>query len=282
MIDKILLSIKRLPAFPMTIQRVIELLQNDDYSVNDVANVIKYDQAIAANILKISNSAYFGSRQRIRSIQDAVIHLGQKQLIRAVQTAGISRYFNKDAKGYGTKAKELWEHSVAVALMSQILSRQFYHREDAILYTAALIHDIGKLVMGEFVNESSERIFQLVSQRGFSFLEAEEDVIGINHAELGGRIAEYWNFPPDICNAIAYHHRPDLLDQKEENTMPSLVYLADQFCLIMGIDGGMDGLAHRGISDIIKKFGLREIDLEKGLVLLLDELEKAHDLMQIA
>lgn len=281
MIENILRSIKKLPAFPMTIQRVIELLRDDDYSVNEVANVIKYDQAIAANILKISNSAYFGSRQRIKTIPDAVVHLGQKQLIRAVQTAGVSRYFNKDTKGYGMKSRELWEHSVAVALMSQILCRQFYRREDAVLYTAALIHDIGKLVMGEYVHEASEQIFDLVSQEGLSFLEAEEKILGINHAALGGRIAEQWNFPSEICDAIAYHHRPDLLQEGEENILPALIYLSDQFCLIMGIDGGMDGLAHRGISDVIKKFGLREVDLEKGMVLLLDELEKANDLMQI-
>ena len=156
-------------------------------------------------------------------------------LVRAVQTAGVSRYFTNHAKGYGTNAKKLWEHSIAVAVMSQILSRQFYNREDAVLYTAALIHDIGKLVMGEYVVESSEKIFQLVSRQGFSFLEAEEEIIGINHAELGGRIADYWNFPVEIRNAIAYHHRPDLLEQEEENNMPSLVYLADQFCLMMGI-----------------------------------------------
>jgi len=281
MIDKILHAIKKLPAFPMTIQRVTELLRKDDYSVNDVANVIKFDQAIAANILKISNSAYFGARQRIRTIPDAVVQLGQKQLIRAVQTAGVSRYFHKNIKGYGTGSQDLWEHAVAVAIMSQILSWQLYHREDAVLYTAALIHDIGKLVMGEYVEESSEKILHLVSQQGFSFLEAEEEIIGINHAELGGRIADYWNFPAEIRNAIAYHHRPDLLEQQDASSLPALVYLADQFCLMMGIDGGMDGLAHRGVSDVLKKFRLREVDLEKGLVLLHEELKKANDLMQV-
>ena len=78
MIEKILLSIKQLPAFPTIVHRVSELLKNDDYDVNEVVNVIKYDQAITANILKISNSAYFGVRQKIKSIHDAVIYLGQR------------------------------------------------------------------------------------------------------------------------------------------------------------------------------------------------------------
>lgn len=281
MIDKILVSIKKLPAFPITIQRVIELLKDDDYSVGEVANVIKYDPAIAANILKICNAAYFGSRQRIHTIQDAVVHLGQKQLIRAVQTAGVSRYFSKNKKMYGTSANDLWRHSVAVAIMSQILNRQFYQQEDGALYTAALVHDIGKLIMGEYVEASGEKIFQLVSNEGCSFLEAEEQIIGINHAELGGRIADYWNFPKALRNAIAYHHRPDLFEDNGEQTMTHLVYLADQYCLMMGVDGGMDGLAHRGVSEVLKKYRLRQVDLEKGWVLLLQELKKVDDLMQI-
>jgi putative nucleotidyltransferase with HDIG domain len=282
MIEKILHSIKKLPAFPMTIQRVIEIMRNDDYSVHEVANIIKYDQAIVANILKISNSAYFGPRQRIKTIPDAVVYLGQKQLIRAVQTAGVSRYFTKEAKGYGTKAKDLWQHSIAVALLSQILSRRLFNQEDGALYTAALVHDIGKLIMGAYVQESAEKIFRLVSEEGLSFLEAEEKIIGINHAELGGRIADHWNFPPEIRKAIAYHHRPDLLEQNDDDdSMPSLVFLADQYCLMIGIDGGMDGLAHRGDSGVLKKYRLREVNLEEDLVLLYEELKKANDLIQI-
>jgi len=281
MIEKILLSIKTLPAFPVTIARVTALLSDDDYSVNEVAKVIKYDQAIAANILKISNSAYFGSRQKIKTISDAVIHLGQKQLIRAVQTAGVSRFFAGGGKGYGGRAKDLWEHSVAVAMMAQILCRQIQGEDSGVLYTAALVHDIGKVVMGEFVQESSAKILHLVADHGLSFLEAENEVIGINHAELGGRIAEYWNFPIEIRDAIAYHHRPDYFGGDGNDVMPFLVCLADQFCRMMGIDGGMDGLAHRGVSDAMTKFHLREADLEKAWVSLLEELEKARDVMQI-
>lgn len=84
-IDGILKSIDTIPAFPATIQKVIELLRDEDYAVNDLVNVIKYDQAVTANILKISNSAYFGVRQKIKTIPDAVIYLGQQQLVRAMK-----------------------------------------------------------------------------------------------------------------------------------------------------------------------------------------------------
>ena len=277
-IDSILRSIDRIPAFPATIQKVSELLRNDDYVVADVANVIKYDQAIAANILKISNSAYFGARQKIKSIHDAVVYLGQQQLIRAVQTAGISKIYDKGGKGYVEQSKDLWEHSVAVALMSQVLSRKIQSRDDPVLYTAALLHDVGKIIMGEYVHDSFEKIIQRVRQGKCSFLEAEEEILGINHADLGGRIAAHWNFPAEIRDAIAYHHRPDLLmEQDKKNAW--FVYLSDQACLMMGIDGGVDALAYKGLEDVMKYFNLRMVDLEKSFIILVDELEKAKDLI---
>jgi putative nucleotidyltransferase with HDIG domain len=280
MIDSILKSIDKIPAFPATIQKVIELLHDDDYAVNDVVNVIKYDQAVTANILKISNSAYFGVRQKIRTIQDAVIYLGQQQLIRAVQTAGISKYFKKGGRGYVTQSKDLWEHSVAVALMSQILSRKLLSREDPVLYTASLLHDVGKIIMGEYVHESYEQITSRVANLKCSFLEAEEAILGINHAELGGRIAARWNFPDEIRDAIAFHHRPDLL-MAASNNSAWLVYLSDQACLMYGIDGGVDALAYQGLGEVMRHFNLRAVDLEKSFITLHDELAIAKDFINI-
>lgn len=279
-IDSILKSVDMIPAFPAAIQKVAELLRDEDYAVADVVNVIKHDQAIAAIILKISNSAYFGARQKIRTIHDAVVFLGQQQLNRAVQTAGISRIYQKGGKGYALQAKDFWEHSVAVALMSQILCKKIQGREDPVLYTAALLHDVGKVIMGEYVHEYFQKIIDRVKERKCSFLDAEEELIGINHADLGGRIAGHWNFPPEIRDAIAYHHRPDLLEE-EGNTNASLVYLSDQACLMMGLTGGVDALAYTGLEDVMRHFDLRMADLEKGLIALLDELERSKDLMHI-
>lgn len=278
--DRILKSIDTIPAFPATGNKVAQLLSKPDYSVQQVANVIKYDPSITANILKMANSSYFGPRHKISSINDAVVYLGQKNLLRAIQTAGISKYYKKGTPGYYDKATDLWEHSVAVALMSQILSRKIKGDDDTTLYTAALLHDVGKIIMGEFVRESLKKISAIVSMQKLSFLEAEEIVLGINHAELGGRIAEHWNFPVDIREAIAFHHRPDLL-AKEEKIKTWIIYMADQACLMMGVGGGVDGLAHRAVSELLKKFSLKMKDLEMSMVLLSDDLNRAKELIDI-
>lgn len=278
-VNRILKSIDTIPAFPATGNKVAQLLSRADYSVLQVANVIKYDPSITANILKIANSAYFGSQHQISSINDAVMYLGQKNLLRAIQTAGISKYYKKGASGYFDKATDLWEHSVAVALMSQILSKKITGDENTTLYTAALLHDVGKIIMGEFVRDEMKKITMLVSQK-MSFLEAEELVLGINHADLGGKIAEHWNFPVEIREAISFHHRPDLL-AKEDKIMPWIVYLADEACLMMGIGSAVEGLAQRAVSELLKKFNLKMRDLEKSMVMLSDDLNGAKELISI-
>jgi putative nucleotidyltransferase with HDIG domain len=253
------------------------LIDDPNYSITDVADVVKYDQAITANILRICNSAYFGLRHKIVTINDAVMRLGQQNIVRAVQAAGVSTFYRK-AKGYGLEANKLWEHSVGVALMTQILSKRIFKREDARLYTTALLHDIGKIIMGEFVDESFPQIHDLVSREGISFLDAEEKIIGINHADLGGRIASQWNFPKAMTDAIIYHHRPDLM-QDEDNSGAWLVYLADQACIMMGIGLGSDGLAYKGLSEVIIKFKLRQKDFEECIMLMLEDLDRAREVI---
>jgi putative nucleotidyltransferase with HDIG domain len=278
-VNRILKSIDAIPAFPATGNKVSQLLSRPDFSVAEVSNVIKYDPSITANILKMANSSYFGATHKISNISEAVMYLGQKNLLRAIQTAGISKYYKKGSSGYFDKATDLWEHSVAVALMSQILSRKITGEEDTTLYTAALLHDVGKIIMGEFVQEQMRKISMLVSQK-MSFLEAEELVLGINHADLGGKIAEHWNFPIEIRDAISFHHRPDLLE-KEDKIMPWIVYMADEACLMMGIGSAVEGLAQRAVSELLKKFNLKMRDLEKSMVLLSDDLNNARDIVSI-
>lgn len=279
-LNKILKSIESLPAFPATGNKVAQLLNKPDYSVLQVANVIKFDPSITANILKMANSAYFKSLHKISSINDAVMYLGQKNLLRAIQTAGISKYYKKGAVGYFDNAGDLWEHSVSVALMSQILSKKITGEEDTTMYTAALLHDVGKIIMGEFIREEMKKISMLVTYQHMSFLEAEETVLGINHADLGGKIAEHWNFPVEIRDAIAFHHRPDLL-QKSDKIMPWIVYMADEACLMMGIGNGVEGLAQRAVSELLQKFNLRMRDLELSLVMLSEDLNNARELINV-
>jgi putative nucleotidyltransferase with HDIG domain len=272
--------VKSIPAFPSVVHKIMLLVTQEDYVVTDIVKLIEYDQSITANILKMSNSAYFGTRHKIKTIHDAVVYLGQQNLIRVVQAAGASRFYRKSSKGYVLQAHDLWKHSVAVAIMSQILSQKILQRVDPTLYVAALLHDIGKVFMGEYVQDSLQKIEELVEQKGYSFLEGEKEVLGIDHAALGGMIALHWNFPEETREGIAYHHTPNLLGEKE-NPIPWLVHLSDQLCLMLGVDGGIDGLAHRGLEESLTRFNLKSKDLEKSIITFHDLMQEAEDVLDV-
>jgi putative nucleotidyltransferase with HDIG domain len=272
-------SIAKLPAFPATVHRVTNLINNPDSSLTELVEVIRLDQAITANILRMCNSAYFGLRHKVDSAQDAIMYLGKQNVVRAVMAAGTSGFF-KDTPGYEAEAKELWEHAVGVALLSQILAKKSLRREDSSLFTAALLHDVGKIVLGEFVKDKYVEIKEILSGKSCSFLEAEEEVLGMNHAELGGLIAAAWKFPDEIRNAIAFHHRPDLLGDKA-GPVPWIVHLADQGCLMLGIGRGADGLAYHGLDEAMSRLGLSQKDFEESLALLVREIDNARELIGI-
>jgi len=275
---RILKSIKALPPFPATVQKVMALAGDPDSSLTELAAVIRLDQAITANILRICNSAYFGLRRPVDNVGDAILHMGRKNVLRAVMAAGLSRYF-RTARGYDVRAAELWEHAVAVALMSQICAAKLSGADDPRLFTAGVLHDIGKTVMGEFVLEAWQNIQDLVEKQKYAFLEAEEEVLGVNHAELGGEIARIWKFPDEILKAIAFHHRPDLLANGD--TVPWIVYLSNQVCHLMGIGVGTDALAYRAVGDVAGRFGFRQRDLEDMMARLHRSMQEARELVSI-
>ncbi|MGE5799998.1 MAG: HDOD domain-containing protein [Syntrophaceae bacterium] len=275
---RILKSIKTLPPFPVTIQKVMALAGDPDSSLTELAAVIRLDQAITANILRICNSAYFGLRRPVDNVNDAIMHMGRKNVLRAVVAAGLSRYF-RSTRGYDVKGGDLWEHAVAVALMSQICAARISRPDDPRLFTAGVLHDIGKMVMGEFVHEAWQKIQELTERQKYSFLEAEQEVLGVNHAELGGEIALIWKFPDEILKAIAFHHRPDLL--ADGDAVPWIVYLSNQVCHVMGIGVGTDALAYRAVGDVAGRFGLKQRDLEDMMAQLHKSLQDARELVCI-
>ena len=287
MVDDVLKSIEAMPAFPGAALQVLNLIGKGDYSIADMVNVIKFDPSITANILKLSNSAFFRASQKVTTIHEAVVNLGQQNLLQVVQTAGVSVFYKRPAKGYLIKPRALWKHCVAVALMSQILSRKIYHREDPVLYTAALLHDVGKIVLGEFIYKSLEKIADLVTKRGYTLLAAEKKVIGIDHAELGGKIAEFWNFPPGLRDAIILHHNPGQLSEqdagegKSGKATAALIYLADQVCVMIGLNGGSDSYSRSGLEEMLTAFRLQRKDLDMAVVLLQDGLKQAQDLIDV-
>ena len=252
-------EIKNLKPIPAVANQLLAVVDNPDSSMEDIANVIQYDPAITASVLKTCNAAYFGLKNPAESIKDAVNILGTDQVIELVLFKSGAKALSGKQKGYGLEGGDMWRYSVSSAVIAKQLASRFSLKNKNTIFTAALLKDIGKIILESHVSDSSNKIKTLVKDKGFSFREAEKKVLGIDHAELGAMIAKMWKFSPRMIKIIRNHHLADekMIKDKEVTT----VYLADCICMMMGQGVGSDGLSYRFKAQAMKELGISADDV---------------------
>jgi putative nucleotidyltransferase with HDIG domain len=251
-----------LAPIPAIATQILTKTEDPDSSMSEIADLIVDDPALTANLLKICNSAYFGLPRKVESVKNAVTWIGLDQIVELVLTSSFSKNFNKGLAGYGLGEGELWRHAVISAHVAKHLTNRYgISQNKHLIYTAALLKDIGKLILGRFVAFSAEKINILVNSQGYSFNDAEKKVIGMNHEELGAAVGEKWSFSNKLIYIIRHHHLAD--ESARQDLATTLVYLADIVCMLMGICTGTDGLSYRFYSDALKRIDVSENDLQE-------------------
>lgn len=278
-LEEILSLVKHVPPFPKVAKLVSEMLRDPEVSAGALAEVIQYDQVITANVLKICNSAYFGLSRKVASLDEALVVVGNETLKNIIVTSSSARFF-KGAVGEGYKLEQgdMWKHSVATGIMAKELSRQIREVDGGSAFTAGLLHDIGKRFLSSFVADDFKAIMMKVVQDGCSFVEAEKELLGASHAELGGMILKQWEFPEEIEHAVLRHHDPDALDREP---LVAVVALANALVISMGIGVGADGLSTKLQGQGLKRFGITPVMLDLCMANLFTEMERAQELFQL-
>lgn len=260
--------------------KVLNIISNPDSSITQIVDVIKYDQSMTANLLKICNSAYFGLKRRIESIKQAVAYLGIEKVACLAMLGNSTQNFKKAQSGYDLEAGELWRNSVASALIAQDIAEKKHLKNIPLIFTSALIKDIGKVILHHHVQDSFQEIMAAVQHNHITFIEAEKKIIGIDHAELGARVAEKWNFSPNMVNIIRNHHFPDR-SASTDLAVP-IIYLADSVCMMIGIGIGADGLSYRYYQDVLDRLNLSDIELQLTIAAFWEKLNGVEELVKLS
>ena len=237
----ILSSIEDLPPMTQVAQKAREVVSDPDSDFKDLAKVIETDPAIASKILKIANSAYYGSVGTVASVQQASVLLGVKTLQELLTLACAAGLLSGELEGYDLEAGEMWKHSLAVAAATRIIALKDHPAlaEDA--FSAGLIHDAGKLILSPYVNERKDVFLMLMEPEDVSFLSAECKILGFDHAEIASDVCEKWQIPKHISTAIRYHHYPE---SSNGNGLAYILHVADAVAMQSGIGGGVDGMLY--------------------------------------
>lgn len=224
---KALREVKNLPTFPGIVTKLTKMAEDPDTTTEQMGKIIGKDHILAAKLLKLVNSAFYGFPQKISSINSAIILLGFNVIKSLIISSSIFELMEAEDV-------ELWEHSLGCAVVCSVLAKRLDVSDPEEVSTAGLIHDIGKVAVKMELRKEYEILQQMVHNKGISMLEAEREFIGIDHAEVGGWLAKRWNLPPKLVEPIACHHNPT--GSKKESLTTSIVHFSD--ILIRGLGYG--------------------------------------------
>jgi putative nucleotidyltransferase with HDIG domain len=198
-------NIESLPTLPETVNKIREAMTSPECSMEDVANIITNDPPIAAKVLSVANSAAFGFANRINTVRLAVSLLGLRELYSIVLTASIINRSEQNSKHFDYN--RFWSHSMACAAACKVVAQVSGNARLTSVPTAGLLHDLGIMALLEVSPDLYAKVDPNLA--GDELIAAEEELIGLNHAEAGFELATHWGLPPDISEAIRFHHHPE-------------------------------------------------------------------------
>jgi len=235
-LDRLIAEANELAPLPASTVRLAGLVANPDCHLDDVAELIAFDQALTVKLLRAANSAASASAAPVGTAKEAVFRLGAAQVLALTVACGARPFLQSRVAAYGLDEGALWRHSVAAAVAAETAPNFCEVEAPPETFTAALLHDVGKLVMGRFLSPEILGFIQRAQEVDhLGQLEAESLLLNVHHGELGGLVAQHWQLPPRIVKGIIYHHTPEL----------ALDVICDFTCLAnqvaKRIEAGLDG-----------------------------------------
>lgn len=275
--DEIVKRMDSIEAVPVAAAKAMRLLQDQTKSLQEAIKTIEYDPALTANILKLVNSSAFAAGRKISSLHEATVRLGAKNILQMLIGSSMSGIMARSVKGYDLPPGELWRSAVSGAIYTELIGEELKLAMPPHAFTAALLREVGKLVLGSFVDINAEKIVNYASDRGVSFPEAEREILGIDHAEVGALLLAKWNMPHELHNPVRWHHDPESCPE-EDLRVAEIVHMADALTMMEGIGTGGDGLNYRISSVVSEKFGLNMELIETLVCKMQTRREQAKDL----
>jgi len=271
--DEILSQVTAVPSLPAVVFQLQEYLDDPEVNFTKLARVIECDPGLTANVLQLANSAYFGWQGGIGSVREAISRLGTKRIFQMVLCMSVAPLVRKPIRGYDLDADKLWEHCVAAAIGAEKIAMRRRPQVQSQAFTAGLLHDVGKVVLGTFVEVDDEPIKELVDRDGLTFNEAERMVLGVDHAEVGAQLLEHWNLPVEVVASARWHHEPSQCGEAVRDLV-EVIHVTDVICLNCGWGLGADGLQYRLDEDVAARLKLKSGDAQEAAAQVMIGLEE--------
>lgn len=261
-------KVTSLPTLPGSVTRITRMLDDPETTAAEVGREVEKDQVLSAKVLKLVNSGFYGFSQPISTIQHAMVLLGFSVVKTLVLSTSVLDMMSKSMAG-------LWQHSLACARTCALIARYLDEDDPEEISVTGLLHDLGKVVLEAHVPEVFELVIKLVEEKNMLFYKAEEEVMEITHATVGGWLLEQWQLPSQLVEPIMYHH--DFHPSRTHAVRTGIVHLADILVRAEGIGSGGDRRIPVVSEEAMKVMGLDVDDLQD----IMDEMvEEMRDLIR--
>ena len=254
-LEQIDTTIDRLHPIAQVALTVIRMIGDDNYSMKHIAKEVRQDQVISARAIRLCNSAFFALKVKIDTIDRALVMIGEKKLMQLVVSASLEDFFPDNEQGYSLCKGGLYRHAIGTAMVSEKLAEFTGKASSEKAYTAGLLHDIGKVVLDQYLAPLYPLFYRRTQIDGVNLIDVESDELGITHTEAGGRLAEHWSLPESLADTIQHHHHPEQATVDPELT--HLVYLADLLMSRFLVGEELECLNTNELASRLQKVGIR-------------------------
>lgn len=270
--------IENIPTLPEVSARILAVTQDPSTSAEDVNRIILTDQALTAKILKLVNSAFYGFPRRIGTVTEAVVILGFGTIRNLAITASVFHTFGKRGKGKFDRAA-FWKHCVGVGVVSRLLARRLGAPNHEDNFIAGLLHDVGKVVLDQYLHDEFVEALARVESEQISLYEAENEVFGITHADIGGWLSEHWNMPDYLVWSIKFHHEPG--KAPGDCSVVPIVHVANSVARYKEIGNGGDPLKPPIQTEALQRLNFTKEHMDYVLEAVDKDLEKAAEFVAV-
>ena len=273
LINGILNKVDNIPTLPESSTRLFALLNDKNSSASDFESVIKPDPALTTNLLKVVNSSFFGLTRQVISIHQAISLLGLKRVSEIAAGVGFAQVMPPKIPGYEIDSSNFWLHCAAVAILSERMAQELKLPIPDLTFTAGLLHDLGKLVIGSFLVQESDALLKKLKEHNKPLIYIEKEILGTNHSEIGHALAERWALPEIIAESVLWHHSPEKIPEGTDPLLIDLVHIADGLAHTLGLGADVGEMA-RSIAPLsIKRLKITGRQLEAIASIALLEIQ---------
>ena len=271
-------GIEDLPTLPTIFAEVDRLCKDPDIGADELSKVIETDPSITLKLLSLANSAFFGFSRRIKTVHEAISLLGNKTVKNAILNIAVYEATKDLDTSAGLDKKALWVHAAGVGSVARFLCKKLsIDRDEA--FTAGIVHDIGKIIFDSLYADFYSDVLKQVAAEDVSIYQAEEEVIGLTHAQIGEKLAEAWNLGPELVSAIGYHHSPDRAEGDEE--IATLVHIGDVVARRLDVGSGGDSTVPDIDPGALKKLGVSSDQLTEWDQEIQEAVERDRSILTI-